>query len=63
MAKKLKAEPKPIEFKSILEEIQNLAKDIVEDYAKNPSQISGSMVQVHSDSPILNIEPDKKSKK
>jgi hypothetical protein len=61
--KKIKLKPKKIEFKSILEEIQNLAKEMVEDYAKNPSDMSGSMIQIHESSPLLKTKKVKKQKK
>ena len=41
------------ELEKLLEEITQEAKLVVEDYVKNPSKISGSAVQIHSDSPIL----------
>tara|TARA_B100000131_G_C18076625_1_gene596629 strand:- start:610 stop:798 length:189 start_codon:yes stop_codon:yes gene_type:complete len=57
--KKIKAVPKEHEFKSVLEEIQSLAKELVEDYVKNPSELSGSLIQFHEKSPLLS----KKNKK
>ena len=60
--KKAKVQPITLELKSVLEEIQNLAKEIVNDYTKNPSQISGSMIQIHSEASILNTDSEKKLK-
>ena len=34
-------------------EIMNDAKKVVEDYAKNPSEISGSTIRIHEDSPFV----------
>ena len=42
------------EMKKIVEEITKEAKLVVEDYVKNPSEMSGSVVQIHETSPILN---------
>ena len=52
MSKKLTKEQKE-ELQKIADEITNTAKDLVEDYAKNPSEISGSMVHVNQNSPYL----------
>ena len=45
------------EFKKLLEkaqsEITEYAKKLVKDYTKNPSDMSGSMVTVHQNSPLL----------
>ena len=40
--------------KEILEE----AKKVVEDYVDNPSDISGSVVNIHQNSPALDTEKD-----
>ena len=42
------------EMKKIVEEISKEAKLVVEDYVKNPSEMSVSVVQIHETSPILN---------
>ena len=42
------------EMKKIVEEITKEAKLVVEDYVKNPSEMSVSVVQIHETSPILN---------
>ena len=41
------------EIQEIIKQITVEAKIVVEDYAKNPSEISGSVVQIHENSPIL----------
>ena len=41
------------EIEKIIQEITEEAKSVVEDYTKNPSQISGSIVQIHETSPLL----------
>ena len=44
------------ELQRLIDEINEEAKNIVEDYSKNPSQISGSVVQVNQNSPYLDEE-------
>ena len=48
------------ELRKLADEILEQAKLVVEDYAKNPSEISGSMsgslIQIHQDSPFLDEE-------
>ena len=48
------------ELQILADEILEQAKLVVEDYAKNPSEISGSMsgslIQIHQDSPFLDEE-------
>ena len=45
------------ELKREIEKLQNQiideAKKVVEDYAKNPSDMSGSLIRIHQDSPFL----------
>ena len=41
------------ELEKLLKEITDEAKKVVEDYVKNPSELSGSTVQIHTDSPLL----------
>ena len=51
------------ELKRLADEIMNLATSVVDDYEMNPSEMSGSVTQIHIDSPILeDAEPveDKK---
>ena len=44
------------ELKRLTDEIMNLATSVVDDYEMNPSEMSGSVTQVHMDSPILEDE-------
>ena len=48
------------ELQRLTDEINEEAKNVVEDYVSNPSQISGSVFEVNEDSPYLdeNIEGD-----
>ena len=46
------------ELDKLLKEITEEARLVVEDYIKNPSEMSGSVIQIHEDSPIL--KKDKK---
>ena len=41
------------ELQKIMDEINKEAKNLVEDYANNPSKDSGSIFQVNEDSPYL----------
>lgn len=40
-------------LKRLADEIMNLATSVVDDYEQNPSEMSGSITEVHIDSPIL----------
>ena len=40
-------------LQSIIAEIEQLAKDVVKDYKDVPSEMSGSITQVHESSPFL----------
>jgi hypothetical protein len=40
----------------LMKEITNLATEVVQDYEINPSEMSGSITEVHIDSPILEHE-------
>ena len=44
------------ELEKIVNDINNIAIDIVEDYANIPSEESGSVIFVHQESPLLNNE-------
>ena len=44
------------ELKRLADEIMNLATSVVDDYETNPSEMSGSITEVHIDSPILEDE-------
>ena len=40
-------------LRSLIAEIEQLAKEVVGDYKKTPSEMSGSITQVHESSPLL----------
>jgi hypothetical protein len=41
------------ELQKYIDEITKEAKALVKDYVKNPSDISGSIIQIHENSPFL----------
>ena len=41
------------ELEKLISEITNEAKNVVKDYKKNPSEMSGSVHEVHENSPYL----------
>ena len=41
------------ELKKLANDITDTAKSVVEDYEKNPSQDSGSLIEIHEDSPYM----------
>ena len=41
------------ELEKLQKEIIEEAKKVVEDYTKNPSEMSGSIVEIHENSPAL----------
>ena len=41
------------EIERLIKEITEHAKAVVEDYTKNPSDMSGSLIQIHHNSPVL----------
>ena len=41
------------EIEKLIKEMAKEAKLVVEDYEKNPSNLSGSVIQVHESSPFL----------
>ena len=51
------------ELKRLADEIMNLATEVVDDYEKNPSEMSGSVTEVHMDSPILEDQATKDRKR
>ena len=56
MTDKKNKSPNPIDdtvLQSIMAEIEQLAKDVVKDYKDEPSEMSGSITQVHESSPFL----------
>ena len=52
-----------IKLKRLTDEIMNLATSVVDDYEMNPSEMSGSVTQIHIDSPILEDEEPVEDKK
>ena len=44
------------ELKRLVDEIINLSTEVVEDYEFNPSDISGSLVEINENSPFLDEE-------
>tara|TARA_R100000995_G_C3427572_1_gene96953 strand:- start:87 stop:326 length:240 start_codon:yes stop_codon:yes gene_type:complete len=46
------------ELEKLIKEITDEAKQVVDDYTQNPSEISGSIIQIHEDSPLLEEEED-----
>ena len=46
------------ELDKLIAELTEEAKKVVEDYAKNPTDMSGSMVMIHENSPLLKDEKD-----
>ena len=47
------------ELQKALDEIMREAKNVVKDYTNNPSEISGSIIQIHEDSPYLSEKKDR----
>ena len=41
------------ELQKLVDEISKEAKLVVEDYNKSPSEMSGSLTQIHQNSPLL----------
>tara|TARA_R100001594_G_scaffold100874_1_gene135480 strand:- start:304 stop:513 length:210 start_codon:yes stop_codon:yes gene_type:complete len=41
------------ELKKLMEEMTEEAKKVREDYIKNPSNMSGSRIHIHENSPLL----------
>ena len=66
MTKKKEVEPDFIELTTeqkrelndAWNEIMDDAKKVVDDYAENPSEMSGSVIQVHEDSPFMDSNLD-----
>jgi hypothetical protein len=40
-------------LKRLVDEITGIAIEVVDDYNSNPSELSGSIIQVHENSPFL----------
>ena len=41
------------ELEKLISEITQEAKNVVEDYTKNPSEMSGSLIEIHENSPYV----------
>jgi restriction endonuclease S subunit len=50
-------------LKTLIAEIEELAKIVVKDYEENPSEMSGSITQVHESSPYLATKEERLIKK
>ena len=59
---KISKEDKKI-LEELIGEITEEAKNVVEDYVKNPSEISGSVIQIHESSPFFNVSESLKREK
>ena len=46
------------ELEKLQKEIIDEAKKVVEDYVDNPSEISGSTINIHQNSPFLDSDED-----
>ena len=55
MSNKLTKEQKEL-LEQLQKEIVNAAKKVVNDYVDNPSDISGSSVNIHQNSPFLDTD-------
>ena len=44
------------ELQRLADEIMNLSTEVVEDYELNPSEISGSVIEINENSPFLDGE-------
>ena len=44
------------ELQRLTDELMNLSTEVVEDYELNPSEMSGSVIQVNENSPFLDKE-------
>ena len=53
MAKDKLTKKQQEELDELTEEMVKLGKEVAEDFEKNPSEISGSITQIHMDSPYL----------
>ncbi len=46
------------QIEQLKKEIMDEAKKVVNDYVENPSDISGSIVRIHQDSPFVSDDKD-----
>ena len=44
------------ELQKLTDELMNLSTEVVEDYELNPSEISGSIIEINQNSPFLDKE-------
>ena len=43
------------ELQRLTDEIMNLSTEVIEDYEKMPTELSGSIVQINENSPFLDV--------
>jgi hypothetical protein len=55
---KLLSEEQRKELQSLIDEITSEAKQVVDDYKTNESQLSGSVFHVHENSPYLDTDSE-----
>jgi hypothetical protein len=53
MSKKLLTKKQKEELQKLTDELLNDAKSVVEDYEENPSEMSGSVIAIHENSPFM----------
>ena len=53
MAKDKLTKKQQEELEELTKEMVKLGKEVAEDFEKNPSEVSGSITQIHMDSPYL----------
>ena len=46
------------ELQGLIDEIMGISQEVVGDYEMNPSEMSGSVTQIHSENPMLDGEID-----
>tara|TARA_R100000008_G_C3549681_1_gene149630 strand:+ start:698 stop:946 length:249 start_codon:yes stop_codon:yes gene_type:complete len=54
MSKDILTKEQKEELQKLADELKNIADDVVGEYLEVPSQISGSVVQIHENSPFMN---------
>ena len=58
MGKDLLTKKQKEELQSLIDEISDLASDVKKDYEKNPSELSGSVVEIHENCPALDEDKE-----
>ena len=53
MSKKLLTKKQKEELQKLTDKLLNDAKSVVDDYERNPSEISGSVIAIHENSPFM----------